>query len=147
MRWPAQALRPLPGRKQAFTWALPDKERDYLLQGAQWRRLQEALRWLSASPVERIFLYNGPIDTAWLHATDGPVALAMEARFSGMLAEEAGRHPKVTLLDFYRKPLPCLANRHFHDQTHLNREGSVIFSRYLGSYLAGVAHPRAGNTP
>jgi hypothetical protein len=69
------------------------------------------------------------------------VAMAMEERFSRMMAEESARYPKVAYLDFHRDPLPELTDAHFYDQTHLNREGAILFSRRLGAWLA--AHPPA----
>lgn len=125
------------GRKTDGFWMLPGREKDYLLDGGNWKALQKALAWLSASQAERIVVFNAPIDSAWLARTDGPVAMAMEARFSEMMARETARHPKVEYLDFHRNPLPELEDRHYYDQTHLNREGAVLFSRHLGAYLAG----------
>ena len=87
---------------------LPGRERDYLLDGGNWKTLRKALAWLSASQAERIVVFNAPIDSAWLARTDGPVAMAMEDRFSEMMARETARHPKVEYLDFFRNPLPEL---------------------------------------
>ncbi|MDB5106082.1 MAG: hypothetical protein JWP91_3771 [Fibrobacteres bacterium] len=125
------------GRKRTGFWMLPGREKDYLLDGGNWKALQRSLAWLSASRAERILVFNAPIDTAWLRGTDGPVAMAMEARFSEMMAAETARHPRVSYLDFYRNPLPELTDSLFYDQTHLNHEGALAFSRYLGGYLAG----------
>lgn len=123
------------GRK-ALTYHYPERASDYLIDGAQWGALGKALAWLDASPAKEIILLNSPIDAAWLRATDGPVAMEMEDRFSDLLAREAPRHAKVTLWDFYRHPLPEMADSLFHDQLHLNREGAFVFSRRLGQLIA-----------
>lgn len=126
------------GRKRAALWRMPQDEEDYLLEGGQWRNLRASLDWLSGAPVRDIVLINAPMDTAWLRASDGPVPVAMQDRFSRMLEKEASRHPKVTYLDFFRHPLPQLTDSMFHDQTHLNREGAEVFSRHIGEVLAGL---------
>ena len=62
--------------------------------------------------------------------------MAMEARFSELMARETAKHPRIEYLDFLRNPLPDLEDRHFYDQTHLNHEGAILFSRHLGAFLA-----------
>lgn len=124
------------GRKAEGFWSLPGKEKDYLLEGGNLKALRKALAWLSASQAERIVVFNAPIDTAWLARTDGAVAMAMEARFSDLMARETAKHPRIEYLDFRRDPLPELEDRHFYDQTHLNHEGAILFSRHLGARLA-----------
>jgi hypothetical protein len=126
---------------------LPGREADYLLDGGSWKALRKALERLSGSRAGRIVVFNAPIDTAWLARTDGPVAMAMEARFSAMMAAETARHPKVEYLDFFTDPPPELEDRHFYDQTHLNHEGAALFSRRLGVYLAGRPGSRAASPP
>ena len=138
-----RGFEPYEGRKTTGFWMLPGREKDYLLDGGSWRAFRQALDWLSASKADRIVIFNAPIDTAWLRATDGPVAMAMEARFSALMAEEIARHPRIVYLDFHRNPLPQLADSLFYDQTHLNHEGAILFSRYLGGWLAD--HPAPGN--
>lgn len=125
------------GRKTEGLWSLPGNEKDYLLEGGNLRALRKALAWLSASQAERIVVFNAPIDAAWLARTDGPVAMAMEARFSDLMARETAKYPRIEYLDFHRNPLPELEDRHFYDQTHLNHEGAILFSRHLGARLAG----------
>jgi hypothetical protein len=124
------------GRKTEGFWSLPGNEKDYLLEGGNLKALRKALAWLAASQAERIVVFNAPIDTAWLARTDGPVAMAMEARFSDLMAREIARYPRIEYLDFHRHPLPELQDRHFYDQTHLNHEGAILFSRHLGARLA-----------
>ena len=124
------------GRKTEGFWSLPGKEKDYLLEGGNLKALRKALAWLSASQAERIVVFNAPIDTAWLARTDGPVAMAMEARFSELMFRETAKYPRIEYLDFHRDPLPELEDRHFYDQTHLNHEGAILFSRRLGALLA-----------
>ena len=124
------------GRKTEGFWSLPGNEKDYLLEGGNLKALHKALAWLSASQAERIVVFNAPIDSAWLARTDGPVAMAMEARCSDLMAREIAKHPRIEYLDFHQNPLPELEDRHFYDQTHLNREGALLFSRHLGAYLA-----------
>ncbi|GEM_PF-3106167 len=131
-----RGFEPYEGRKTEGFWMLPGREKDYQVDGGNWKAFQRALDWLNASQAERIVVFNAPIDTAWLRATDGPVAMAMEARFSDMLAREVARHPKSVLLDFHRHPLPQLADSLFYDQTHLNHEGAIVFSHWLGNWLS-----------
>lgn len=126
------------GRKTSGFWRMPGSPEDYLLDGGQWGNLRSSLAWLARSNAGRVVLLHAPIDTAWLARTDGPVAVAMLGRFSDMLAQEAGLHPKIMLLDYARNPLPELVDSLFHDQTHLNREGAELFSRKLGERLLQI---------
>lgn len=132
-----RGFEPYEGRKTEGFWTLPGKEKDYRLEGGNLKALRKALAWLSVSQAQRIVVFNAPIDTAWLARTDGPVAMAMEARFSDLMAREIAKHPRIEYVDFHRNPLPELEDRHFYDQTHLNHEGAILFSRHLGARLAG----------
>jgi hypothetical protein len=118
-------------------WVWPRVAEDYLIDGGRRRSFESALRWLSTCPAGRVVVVNGPMDTAWLRATDGPVPLAALDRFQGILAGAAKRYPGMTFLDWYPDGVPGLETEtHFNDQLHLNREGAEIFSRYLAKSLA-----------
>ena len=125
-------------------WAWPRVEEDYLIDGGRRRSFEAAVRWLSTCPAGRVVVVNGPMDTAWLRASDGPVPLAALDRFQGILADAAKRYPGMTFLDWYPDGVPGLEpEAHFNDQLHLNREGAEIFSRYLAEALmAAGAVPR-----
>jgi hypothetical protein len=137
------------GRKSSQDlWAWPRAEADYLIDGGRRRSFEAALRWLSTCPAGRVVVVNGPMDTAWLRATDGPVPLAALERFQGILADAAKRYPGMTFLDWYPDGVPGLeAEAHFNDQLHLNREGAEILTRHLAQSLGNASARSSPNCP
>lgn len=131
---------PYEGRKTENLWGMPAVERDYLLDGGNWKSFRKSLDWIDHSPIKRVIILNAPLDTSWISAINGPVPMRMEARLCAQMEKEAERHAKATFLDLFTHPLPQIPESLFYDQYHLNHQGAIILSRWLGGILASGSH-------
>ena len=136
---------PYEGRKTGNLWGMPSLRRDYLLDGGNWKAFRKSLDWIDSSAIKRVIILNAPLDTAWIAAINGPVPMLMEARLGAQLKAESERHAKAVFLDLVAHPLPQIPESLFYDQYHLNHQGAILLSRWLGGYLASdAAFPRSG---
>lgn len=136
---------PYEGRKTGNLWGMPSLRRDYLLDGGNWKAFRKSLDWIDSSAIKRVIILNAPLDTAWISAINGPVPMLMEARLGAQLKAESERHAKAVFLDLVAHPPPQIPESLFYDQYHLNHQGAILLSRWLGGYLASdAAFPHSG---
>ncbi len=116
-----------------------------LLHGGVFLRLPENLAMLAARGVEVDFVSTPMNETTW-HSVRPAVAEA----FATYLREYAQRYPNLHIVG---PLLPHWPDRYFGDSfSHLNPEGSALFSRAFAAWLSGKtpdAPPdlRAASTP
>lgn len=98
--------------------------------GIRWFLFCKAIKTLSQ--MNSIFIiYQPPVSPFWRKQISGTFIDYAEKTFSQKLGTELRKFKNFTYLDFYTNPLPLLADSLYYNTLHLNRKGSVVFTKYL----------------
>lgn len=70
---------------------------------------------------------------------EGPLTKYVDTNFPQLMSEMSKHYPNISYLDVRQGPtLERL--KHFYDKDHLNNEGSIVFSKWLGEKIKDINH-------
>lgn len=102
--------------------------------GARWRIFCKNIEKLSQKK-SLIIIYQPPVSPIWKLKTKNTEIDHFEKEYSIRLDSICQKHPNIHFYDFYSNDINALENDLYCDYQHLNKEGSIVFSRIFADII------------